>query len=74
MSVFDLKKGESAVVKTVAVDGAAGERLASLGVKSGQKVTVVAYSLFRGSVLILIGYNRLAIRKSVAGRIEVSPC
>lgn len=74
MSVFDLKKGESATVKTVAVDGAAGERLASLGVKSGQKITAVAFSLFKGSVLILIGYNRLAIRKSVATRIEVEKC
>ena len=55
----------------MAVDGAAGERLASLGVKSGQKVTAVAFSLFKGSVLITIGYNRLAIRKSVAQRIEV---
>lgn len=71
MSVFDLKKGESGIVKSVAVDGAAGERLASLGVKCGQKVTAVAFSLFRGSVLITIGYNRLAIRKSVAQRIEV---
>lgn len=71
MSVFDLKMGESAVVKSVAVDGAAGERLLSLGIKKGQKVTAVAFSLFKGSVLITIGYNRLAIRKSVAQRIEV---
>ena len=66
-----MKKGESATVKTVAVDGAAGERLASLGVRKGQKVTAVAFSLFKGSVLITIGYNRLAIRKSVAQHIEV---
>lgn len=69
-----MKMGESGVVKSVAVDGAAGERLASLGVKKGQKVTAVAFSLFRGSVLITIGYNRLAVRKSVAKRIEVGKC
>lgn len=74
MSVFDLKIGESAVVKSVAVDGAAGERLASLGVKKGQIITAVAFSVFRGSVLITIGYNRLAVRKSVARRIEVEIC
>ncbi len=74
MSVFDLKKGESATVTAVAVDGAAGERLASLGVKQGQKITAVAFSLFKGSVLITVGYNRLAIRKSVARRIEVEVC
>ncbi|MDE7087167.1 MAG: ferrous iron transport protein A [Clostridia bacterium] len=71
MSVFDLKKGDTAKIVTVAVDGAAGERLASLGVKRGQAITVVAFSLFRGSVLITIGYNRLAVRKSVAQKIEV---
>lgn len=69
-----MKMGESATVMAVAVDGAAGERLASLGVKKGQKVTAVAFSLFRGSVLITIGYNRLAVRKSVAKRIEVEKC
>lgn len=74
MSVFDLKIGESGRVTTVNVDGAAGERLASLGVKKGQIITAVAFSVFRGSVLITIGYNRLAVRKSVARRIEVEVC
>lgn len=74
MSVFDLKIGESGRVTTVNVDGAAGERLASLGVKKGQIITAVAFSVFRGSVLITIGYNRLAVRKSVAQRIEVEVC
>lgn len=74
MSVFDLKIGESGRVNTVNVDGAAGERLASLGVKKGQIITAVAFSVFRGSVLITIGYNRLAVRKSVAQRIEVEIC
>lgn len=74
MSVFDLKIGESGRVTTVNVDGAAGERLASLGVKKGQIITAVAFSVFRGSVLITIGYNRLALRKSVAQRIEVEVC
>lgn len=74
MSVFDLKMGESGRVTTVNVDGAAGERLVSLGVKKGQTVTAVAFSLFKGSILITIGYNRLAIRKSVAQRIEVEKC
>lgn len=66
--------GESGRVTTVNVDGAAGERLVSLGVKKGQTVTAVAFSLFKGSILITIGYNRLAIRKSVAQRIEVEKC
>lgn len=71
MSVFDLKKGQRAKVKSVAVDGAAGERLTSLGVVRGAEISAVAFSLFNGSVLITVGYNRLAIRRSVAERIEV---
>lgn len=71
MSVFDLKKGETAKVLAVAVDGPAGERLNSLGVRKGQYIKVIAFSLFSGSVLIQVGYNRLAIRKSVAQKITV---
>ena len=74
MSVFDLKKGERAKIISVAVDGAAGERLASLGVARGATITAAAFSLFKGSVLITVGYNRLAIRRSVAERIEVEVC
>lgn len=69
-----MKKGECGVITEVAVDGAAGERLASLGLCRGQKIKVIAFSLFKGSVLITIGYNRLAIRKSVAARIGVEKC
>ena len=72
MSVFDLKKGQTATVSVVKVDGAAGERLNSLGVRAGNKITVLAFSVFSSSVLIAVGYNRLAIRKTVAKRIEVA--
>ena len=72
MSVFDLKKGETATVTEVRVDGSAGERLNALGVRAGNKITVLAFSIFSSSVLIAVGYNRLAIRGSVAKRIEVA--
>ena len=38
---------------------------------AGAEISAVAFSLFKGSVLITVGYNRLAIRRSVAERIEV---
>lgn len=66
-----MKKGETATVASVNVDGAAGERLNALGVRAGNRITVLAYSVFNSSVLIAVGYNRLAIRKSVAVRIAV---
>ena len=74
MGVFSLKKGQSGVIKLVAVDGTAGQRLKSLGVVKGAKVTVIGYCLFNSSVLILCGYNRIALRKSVAEKIEVELC
>ena len=74
MGVFILKKGQSANITMVAVDGAAGQRLRSLGVVKGAKITVIGYSLFDSSVLILCGYNRIALRKSVAERIGVQAC
>lgn len=74
MGVFNLKKGQSGVIKLVAVDGTAGQRLKSLGVVKGAIVSVIGYCLFNSSVLILCGYNRIALRKSVAERIEVELC
>lgn len=74
MGVFDLKRGQSGIIKLVAVDGTAGQRLKSLGVIKGAKITVIGYCLFNSSVLILCGYNRIALRKSVACRIEVELC
>lgn len=74
MGVYSLKKGQSAKIKMVAVDGAAGQRLRSLGVVKGAKITVIGYSLFNSSVLILCGYNKIALRKSVAERIGVEEC
>ncbi len=71
MSVYDLKKGESGEIVCVNVDGAAGERLASLGVVKGVQVTCLDFSMFKGSVLISVGANRIGLRKVVASRIEV---
>ena len=67
-----MKKGEKAKIAKVCVDGPAGERLNALGVRAGNEITVLAFSLFSSCVLISVGYNRLAIRNSVARRIEVT--
>lgn len=74
MSVFDLKKGGSGLILSVNAEGAARERLLSLGLKKGVKVTAIGFSLFNGSVLLITGFNRIALRKSVACKIEVAAC
>lgn len=71
MSVFDLRIGGEGVISSVAVEGTAGERLQSLGVVRGARITCIAFSMFRGSVLIAVGGNRIAIRKEVADKISI---
>ena len=74
MSVFDLSKGDSAIIKRCTVNGSASTRLQSLGITVGKKVTVLSFSLFKGSVLIGCGAVRLGIRASLAKLIEVEKC
>ena len=74
MSVFDLSKGESAVIRSCNLTGSAATRLSSLGITAGRKITVLSFSLFRGSVLISCGAVRVGIRASLAKNIEVEKC
>ena len=52
MSVFDLKAGECAEISRIDIEGGARSRLDALGIKVGEKVEVIAFSLFKSSVLI----------------------
>lgn len=71
MKVFDLKAGETGVIKNIGLSGSALERLTSLGIKVGERVEVISFSLFKSSVLISCAAVRVGIRKSLAQRIEV---
>ena len=74
MSVFDLSAGESGSIKNCNLTGSSFARLKSLGITAGKKVTVLSFSLFKGSVLIGCGAVRLGIRASIAKNIEVEKC
>jgi Fe2+ transport system protein FeoA len=74
MGVFVLKAGESGIIKKMDLRDAQMARLVSLGINVGSKITVVSYSLFNTSVLILSGFIRVAMRKSIAQKIEVERC
>ena len=74
MSVFDLSAGESGYIKSCNLAGSAAARLVSLGVVAGKKITVLAFSLFKSSVLIGCGPVRLGLRKALAKQIEVEKC
>ena len=74
MSVFDLKKGESAIIVNCNLSGSSFSRLNSLGIVVGKKITVLSFSLFKSSVLIGCGAVRLGLRAAVAENIEVEKC
>ena len=74
MSVFDLKRGESGIIKGCTLSGNAASRLNSLGITVGKRVTVLSFSLFRGSVLIGCGAVRVGLRATIAKDIEVEKC
>ena len=72
MSVFDLKAGECARITDIALEGGARSRLDALGIKVGERVEVIAFSLFKSSVLISCAAVRIGVRKALAKKIEVS--
>lgn len=72
MSVFDLKAGECARITDIALEVGARSRLDALGIKVGEKVEVIAFSLFKSSVLISCAAVRIGVRKALAKKIEVS--
>ena len=71
MIVFDLLKGESGIIRSLGTSGSVATRLNSLGITAGKRVTVLSFSLFKGSVLIRCGTVRAGIRASIAKCIEV---
>lgn len=73
MGVYSLKRGQSGKILSVAVGGAAEERLKALGVVAGATVKNLGFSLFSGGVLLAVGGVRVGVRRSVAERIEVAP-
>lgn len=74
MGIFDLKAGDRAKIVRCDAQGSAAERLSSLGVTVGKTITVLSFSLFRGSVLIGCGAVRLSMRRSLAQTIGVVKC
>ena len=74
MTLFNLKKGEKALIKSISFGGSARARLSSLGVTEGETVTILPFSLFKSAVLLSCGYIRLGVRRAIADKIEVEKC
>ena len=71
MSVYDLKMGECGKITKINLGGGARARLTALGIKVGETVEVLSFSLFKSSVLISCAAVRVGLRKSIAKNIEV---
>ncbi len=71
MRVFDLKTGDSAQIVKIQLDGGALERLNALGIRVGERIEVLSFSLFKSSILIACAAVRVGLRRSLAQKIEV---
>lgn len=74
MSVFSLKVGQRGMITAVKARGGVAARLSALGIACGAEVTALAFSLFNSSILLGVGYTRVAVRRAVAQSIEVEVC
>ncbi|MFN7570037.1 MAG: ferrous iron transport protein A [Betaproteobacteria bacterium] len=72
LSLTELATGIAAVVQGIALDFAARERLAALGVKPGRTVTVVRRMGARGPLQLRAGQTDVVLRAEDAARIQVS--
>ena len=72
MTVYNLKKGESAKVVAIKLDSGAAARLNALGLKMGTCIQVLSFSLFKSAVLLSFGAVRVGLRKSLANAIQVT--
>ena len=71
MRVFDLNMGDIATISRIDLSGSARDRLYALGIKEGEKIEVISFSLLKSSVLISCNAVRVGLRKALAQKIEV---
>ena len=71
MNICDLKRGNKAVVLKVDHDEVLRARLASLGIYTGAKLTLLKASPLRHVYIVLAGSTRTALSKEVAERVHI---
>ncbi len=72
MNLDELKTGQSANICAVNVSGKLSERLNMLNIFEGAKVTLLRRAPFGGGFLLEAGGVRLALRKNIAEKIQVT--
>ena len=71
MKLSELIPGQRAEVVSVNAGGASAARLRALGIAAGEEVTLLRRAPFGGGLLLSCGGTRVALRLSVAARIDV---
>lgn len=71
MLLSELKRGESAIIKSVTLSKALKHRLYSLGVHKGSNIFVDEFSLAKATIKVIIDNTMTALRFDEAKNIEV---
>ena len=71
MNISDMKRGKNAVVLKVEHDDELRARLASLGIYTGAKLTLLKVSPLRHTYLVLAGSTRTALSREVAEGVRI---
>lgn len=71
MTLDELKKGDSAVIKKINAENELRNRLVSFGVKRNSSINVKEYSIAKKTVKIEINRAMIALRLDEARKIEV---
>ena len=71
MKLYELKKGQKAIVKNIYGNKEMKQRLLSLGLTKGAEVEVIDCSLTKSNIEIMVDTTLLALRREEAQNIEV---
>ncbi|GHS87891.1 hypothetical protein FACS189487_04910 [Campylobacterota bacterium] len=67
-----LKVGDKATIAAIKCEGALKERFISMGIASGEQFEVIGKSARGVTLEIIIGNNRVALRRNEASAIEAA--
>ena len=74
MTLNELQKGESAIIKQLDCDKVLKSRLNSFGLKKGEKINIEEVTLAKETIKININRTKIALRVTEASNIKVEKC
>ena len=71
LSLTELKQNEEGVVKTLNGGKAFKQKLNSMGIRTGKKITKISNMVMNGPVTVRVGNTNIAIGRGMADRIQI---